>query len=78
MEGGHKDNQAISKNDDASVDTTDWDIWTVNNFTPPEVSYSKGKSSSKVMFKEAVRSRVLVCQPGTYHPDKHGRLFDGL
>ena len=76
--GGHNNNQIASKNDDAPVDTADWDIWTVNNFTPPEVAYSRGKSTSKVMFKEAIRSQVLVCKPGKYHPDKHGRLFDSL
>ena len=75
-ESGHS--QVASKNDDAPVDVADWDIWTVNNFTPPEVAYSKARESGKVMFKEAVRSRILVCKPGTYHPEKHGRLFDSL
>ena len=77
-EEDHIKNQIASKNDDAPADTADWDICTVNNFTPPEVAYSKGESSSKVMFQEDVRSRILVCKPGTYHPDKHGRLFDSL
>ena len=77
-EGEDVNNQIASKNDDAPVDRADWDIWTVNNFTPPEVRYSKGESSSRVMFKEATGCKVLICKLGTYHQDTHGRLFDAL
>lgn len=36
MEGSSKSNSQIAtKSDDAPVDVTDWDIWTVNNYEPP-------------------------------------------
>ena len=70
--------EVATKSDDAPVDVTDWDIWTVNNYTPPEATYSKSSGKSKVLFKESPKGSVLVCKPGSYVPDKHGRLFDAL
>lgn len=70
--------QVATKNDDAPVDVTDWDIWTVNNFQPPSAVYSKGKPSARVMFKESTPAKGLVCVAGSYNPTTHGRLFDAL
>ena len=70
--------QVATKNDDAPVEVTDWDIWTVNNFEPPEALFTKSSSDRRVLFKEDSKGTVLVCKPGTYDPSKHGRLFDAL
>ena len=70
--------QVATKSDDAPVNVTDWDIWTVNNFEQPTTVYSKGSNATKVMFKESSPSTALVCVPGTYNPETHGRLFDAL
>ena len=75
--GGPK-SQVATKSDDAPVEVTDWDIWTVDNFEPPEVSYSKSSLKSKVLFKEVTKAKILICKPGSYDPEKHGRLFDAL
>ena len=70
--------QVATKNDDAPVDVSDWDIWTVNKFEPLAVVYSKGKVNARVMFKENNPATALVCVSRTYNPEMHGCLFDAL
>lgn len=62
-----------AKHDDAKVDVSQWDIWSVNNFCS-NVSYSSTRSVSDT----TVLLRPLVCTKDTYCPDKHGRLFNAL
>ena len=50
-------NQVATKNNNVPVEVTNWDIWTVNNFVPPEAAYSKSLEECKIMFKEEPKGK---------------------
>ena len=70
--------QVATKNDNALVAVTDWDVWTVNNYQHPEFLTVRASSAGNTGFKIKNPAKVLVCNPGSYCPDTHGRLFDAL
>ena len=70
--------QVATKNDDAPVQVTDWDVWTVNNYQHPETLTVRAGKKGATGFQIKNPAKVLVCKPGTYSPATHGRLFDAL
>ena len=64
--------QVSTKNDDAPVNIDDWDIWSVNNYQHPEnITGPDGRVRDSP-------TRAMVCIPGSYSVERHGRLFDAL
>lgn len=70
--------QVATKNDNALVAVTDWDVWTVNNYQHPEFITVRTSSAGSTGFKIKNPAKVLVCNLGSYSPDTHGCLFDAL
>ena len=71
--------KVATKNDDAPVEVTDWDIWTVDSYQHPEFLTTRAGAKGTTGFKIKNPARVLICKPGgTYLPDTHGRLFDAM
>ena len=70
--------QVATKNDDAPVVVTDWDVWTVDNYQHPDFITVRASDTGSTGFKIRNPAKVLVCHPGSYSQDTHGRLFDAL
>ena len=70
--------QVVTKNDDAPVQVTDWDVWKVDIYQHPDTLTVRAGEKGRTGFQLENSSKVLVCKPGTYSPDTHGRLFDAL
>ena len=70
--------QVATKNDDAPVNVRDWDVWLVNNYNHPEFLTVKSFCNRQTAFQIKNPAKILVCKPGSYSEEKHGRLFDAF
>ena len=70
--------QVATKNDNTPVEVTDWDIWTVHSYQHPKFLTVRAKEKGTTSLKIKNPSKVLICKPGTYSPETHGRLFDTM
>ena len=60
------------------MEVTDWDIWTVNSYQYLECLTARAGEKGTTGFKVRNPSKVLICNPGTYSPETHGRLFNAM
>ena len=72
VEKASEASQVATKNDDAPVNVADWDIWSVNSY-----QHSANVTASDGSLRENP-VKAMVCIPGSYTEDKHGRLFNAL
>ena len=66
--------QVVTKNDDAPVQVTDWDVWKVDIYQHPDTLTVRAGEKGRTGFQLENPSKVFVCKPGTYSPDTHGAL----
>ena len=73
-----KRSQVATKSDDAPVEVRDWDVWLVNNYQHPEHITVKSGANRQTAFQIKNPAKILVCKPGSYSEETHGRLFDAF
>ena len=70
--------QVATKSDDAPVEVSDWDVWLVNNYQHPEHITVNSGGNRQTAFRIKNPAKILVCKPGSYSEENHGRLFNAF